>query len=188
MISRLWSWLMFAASLTCWPVDLIWRGLLRQEVAPNRSIRYRDLAGRSLTVPAWYRCDHSTFSPNLFRLDLAGAAAAAILAWTVAFVACATAWSCAWSAPWWAAWLAWAWACGLALPFSDGQYIHDYAYDVAQWDDGSRMTKGAADGAMILRLADEGHPRAVLSIYLWGITTGVARWVWNRHDDGRPRA
>jgi hypothetical protein len=187
LFAWLWPWIMFAAAVTCWPVDIVWRGLLRQEVTTGRTIRYRSTTGRTLTVPAWYRCDHSTLSPNLFRLG-SGTTATALLLASAVLTVCGLALIGGMPVPAWAAWLAWAWACGLALPFSDGQYLHDYAYDWAEWDCGERMTKGAADGVMIAALAREGHPRLILSLYLWGVSTGLARRLWNRHDDGRPLA
>ncbi len=187
-MKQVWGWVMFAAAATCWPLDLLWRTLLRQEVAPGRRISYRRADGRALTVPAWYRCDHSSFSPNLFRLDEA-AAVAALLAWTVAALSALSAWLWGWQWPWWLVWMVWSFACGLAVRFSEGQFLHDYAYDEGRWDCGEMMSKAEADAVMMEALAREGHPGLVRRLYRWGIGTWIARWVWNSHVDGngRPR-
>jgi hypothetical protein len=187
-MKTLWSWLMFAASLTCWPIDIVWRTLLRQPVEAGRTIRYRDANGRTLTAPAWYRGDHSTLSPNLFRLGAEAATIAALLAVALAGVLMFLSFGGIFYAAPWHAWVAWSVLCGLAVPFSDAQFLHDYAYDQGVWDNGTPMFKGEADGMMLAVLEREGHPQFVRGRYRWGIGTGIARRLWNAHKDGRIRA
>jgi hypothetical protein len=82
-------------------------------------------------------------------------------------------------------------APNLVRPFggaSDAAPVHDFAFRRAKWDDGTWMTFWDAVEAFDDILFREGWPLGVRQLYHDGITSGVARDLWNAYKDGRPRA
>jgi hypothetical protein len=71
---------------------------------------------------------------------------------------------------------------------SDAAAIHDVAHKLARWDDGSHMTFAESVFAFDDVMFREGWPIGIRQIYVDGVAGHIARDMWNRHNDGRPRA
>jgi hypothetical protein len=186
MMQLIWMWLQFAVSLTCWPFDLVFRSLLGFEASARVKSTYR-LGARTHSVESLYTCDHSTLSPNLYQPLVSNISIAiAVSSFLMALGGLLAAYSV--YLPWPMVWLLFSIVCGYLCPFSRAQFHHDYAFDLAFWDNGERMTFCQANEMMLDILAKEGHPYLVRRIYRAGIYGSIARRFWNNHRDGRVMA
>ena len=66
--------------------------------------------------------------------------------------------------------------------------VHDLAHKRARWDDGSWMTFGDSVRCFDDILYAEGWPLGIRQIYHNGVASVFARRMWNRRNDGRPKA
>jgi len=117
---------------------------------------------RSITLPAGYECDLFTGVPNL-RMETGEGV----------LVSYRTFWGLGWRRRLWVS---------MAAP------IHDRIYETAKDDQGRWITFGEAQAIFREILHAEGW-RAFRDIYTWGVKElAISRELWNRHNDGRPRA
>jgi hypothetical protein len=117
---------------------------------------------RSITLPDGYECDLFTGVPNLRMEPGEGVRVS---------------YRCLWG---------WGWRRRLWV--SMAAPIHDRIYETARDDQGRWITFDEAQAIFREILHAEGW-RIFRDLYHWGVRKlALSRALWNRHDDGRPRA